>query len=136
MKIMQAGFSLIEVLVALVMISITLPALISLQSVLSKMLYSDTMQWHAEQQALSLFAEVAKKETVEVNKPFERDHEGFKAVYLLLKPEDKTSLGEIKDIFIEKVTVSWTRLLRAEAATFMRIAYRPENKAPAKGVTP
>lgn len=126
MKSMQAGFSLIEVLVALVMVSITLPALISLQSMLSKIVYNDTMQWHAEQEALSMFAEVAKKEALEINKPFERDHEGFKTVYLLLKPEDKTPIGEIKDIFMEKVTVSWTRLFRTETATYMRLVYRPE----------
>ena len=148
MKRVQQGFSLIEVLVALVMVSITLTSLMTLQNSLQAMLYRDTYQWKAEQFAMQTFADAHKKELLEPGKAVEQESEGFKIVYTVLKPQDKSQLAEIKDLIIEKVTVSWTRLTATQTFVLTKLSYRqkpsekekaPEKKSPevkTPGVTP
>lgn len=147
MRLIQNGFSLIEVLVALVMVSITITSLMTMQSTLQKMLYGDTSQWKAEQLAVQAFAKADRKEPLEPGNTFEEEQDGFKTVYAVTKIAESSSLTEIKELVSEKVTVSWTRIFGAQDYKLVRFSYRqkqPEKKekdknavapeAPAQGV--
>jgi prepilin-type N-terminal cleavage/methylation domain-containing protein len=126
MNITRPGFSLVEVLVALVMVSITITSLLSLQGMLSKIVYKDSMQWKAEQLAVQMLADSDRKEPLEPGASFEQEQDGFKGKYTISKPQEKSPLGDIKDLYSEKVTVSWTRLGVPQDFTLVRFSYRPK----------
>ena len=124
----QNGFSLIEVLVSLIMVSVTITSLLSLQSTLQKMLFNDTLHWKAEQYAYKIFAENQKKEDIKPGDSFEHQQDGFTAVYSFSAFKQDDPLGKIKNLYCEKVIVSWTRLVRTSSLTFVRYVYRPSEK--------
>jgi prepilin-type N-terminal cleavage/methylation domain-containing protein len=134
MKLMRHGFSLIEVLISLVMVSITITSLLTLLGSLQKILFKDNSQWHAEQLAMQAFVDAEKLQPAESGKTIEREQDDFKIVYSVSKPQDGTPLAEIENLVIEKVVVSWTKVMATQTFTFVKYSYRPKpsekNKEP------
>lgn len=119
-----SGFSLIEVLVALMMASITITSLLALQNTLQTMLFKDNAQWQAEQHALHAFTDAEKGEPLELGKRTEQVHGNFKVVYTVEKPHEGTPLGELEALVLETVTVSWTKVMGEQTFTLAKYAYR------------
>ncbi len=126
MKILQPGFSLIEVLISLVMVSITITSLLTLMGSLQKILFKDNSQWHAEQLAVQAFVDADKQQFVEPGKTIEREQDDFKMVYSVSKPQEGSPLSEIENLVIEKVVVTWTKVIAIQTFTLIRYAYRPK----------
>ncbi len=129
------GFSLIEVLIALVMIRITITSLLTLQNTLQTMLFKDNCQWQAEQLALQAFVDAekqpqAEQPPTEPEKTIEREQDGFKIVYSVSKPREGTPLAEVENLVIEKVVVSWTKIMATQSFTLIKYSYRskPQKK--------
>ena len=120
------GFSLIEVLIALMMVSITITSLLTLQNTLQTMLFKDNSQWHAEQLAMQAFVDAEKQQPAEPGKAIEREQDDFKIVYSVLAAQEGTPLAEIKDLVIEKVVVSWTKIMATQTFTLIKYSYRPK----------
>lgn len=126
MKIVHYGFSLIEVLIALMMLSITITSLLTLQGTLQTLIFKDSQQWKAELLALQMYSDVKKKEPLQVGKSLEHEQDGFKITYTIIKPEDGSSLAEVEGIVLQKVTVVWTRLFKEQTFTLVQCSYQPK----------
>ncbi len=126
MKIAHYGFSLIEVLIALMMLSITITSLLTLQGTLQTLIFKDSQQWKAEQLALQTYSDIDKKDPLQVGKSLEYEQDGFKVTYTAIKPEDGTPLAEVADLIVQKVTVTWTRLFKEQTLTLVRCSYQPK----------
>lgn len=127
MKNILQGFSLIEVLISLVMVSITITSLLTLLGTLQKILFKDNSQWHAQQLALQAFVDAEKlQQSLEPGKTIEHQQDDFKIVYSVSKPQEGTPLFEIENLVIEKVVVSWTKVIATQTFTLIKYAYRPK----------
>ncbi|MBY0110281.1 MAG: prepilin-type N-terminal cleavage/methylation domain-containing protein [Candidatus Babeliaceae bacterium] len=126
MKLVKHGFSLIEVLISLVMVSITITSLLTLQSTLQTMLFKDNWQWKAEQLALQAFVEAEKRQQDQWGKTIEREQDDFKIIYSLSKPQEGSSLAEIENLVTEKVIVTWQKVFSAQSFTLIKYSYHPK----------
>lgn len=123
-----SGFSLIEVLVALMMASITITSLLALQNTLQTMLFKDNAQWQAEQHALHAFTDAEKGEPLEPGKRTQQVHDNFKVVYTVEKPREGTPLSELETLVLETVTVSWAKVMGEQTFTLTKYTYRPKKE--------
>ncbi len=133
MRQLQPGFSLIEVLIALMMVSITITSLLTLQNSLQTMLFKDNSQWHAEQLAMQAFVDAEKQQPAEQQsagpgKTIEREQDDFKIVYTISEPIEGTPLAEIENLVIEKVVVSWTKIMATQTFTLIKYSYHPKKE--------
>ncbi len=126
MKREQQGFSLIEVLISLMMVSITIASLLSLQNTLQTMLFKDNSQWLAEQLAFQAFIEAEKQQPSQWGKTIERQQDDFKIVYSSSKPQEGSSLAAVENLIIEKVVVTWEKIFTAQSFMLVKYSYHPK----------
>ncbi len=120
------GFSLIEVLIALIMTTITLSSIIGLQSTLQKIIFKDRMRWQAEQAAFSFLTDIEKNEPMQPGKTSEQEMDGFKIVLNTSQVSGQGPLADVKNIICQKITVSWKTMIGTDALTLVRFLYSPE----------
>lgn len=132
---LQSGLSLLEVMLALLIIGISVTSILRLQAVLSRGVYASHAVIDRIPFIKSFFAEASREGFYKREKEEKRTIENPPLVldYSVIKPSSKT-LKQFKNISIERIDAQWPLFLGKTSETYGLIRFIPKPaKKEAKG---
>jgi len=126
-KAHNMGFSLIEVVVALLMVSLIIIALFNTESILLKSSAQTAHHIHALVAIQNRFAEIDENAFSRISKITDTTITDPPAVisYTTKPAAQNGSLQRVENMFVEKITASWHEFGKDSTVAVIRYVYRP-----------
>ena len=119
---LKPGFSFIEVLIALMMLSVILPTFFSVQGAMQRMLTRSMLDWRVVQVFQKSYADLLKKEPLALSGSTTHTYDDYAVAINVAAPAEDSPLKKIAHVGLERTIVTD---LAGNAYHVTRIVYRP-----------
>lgn len=120
------GFTLFEVMIALAVIGVTVPALLTLSGALFKRVTKTRFSFEHVVALKNMLVEAQEKEWQQQKTAKKHDDALGDFTYTVKKIPEKSALASIKNLIIEQVEVQWHNSNNMHTDSLIYIAYKPE----------
>ena len=121
-KLLRPGFSFIEVLIALMMLSVILPIFFSVQGTMQRMLTGSILDWRAVQILQKSYADLLKKEPLALGGSTTHTYDDYATAVSVGAPSQDSPLKKIAHVGLERTVVTD---VAGHTYSLTRLVYRP-----------